>query len=63
MGQTSQLFDGATPPETAEEKVGLPFAFVMERPAKKLDFLPDLREHLLPSVEPGKANPRLILAK
>jgi len=36
---------------------------VMERARTKLEFLPDLRESVLPPVEPGKANPRLILAK
>jgi len=30
---------------------------------EKLDFFPDLRESVLPPVEPGKANPRLVLAK
>jgi len=37
--------------------------FVMERAGTKLEFLPDLRESVLPPVEPRKANPRLILAK
>jgi hypothetical protein len=38
-------------------------SLILERAGTKLEFLPDLRESVLPPVEPGKANPRLILAK
>jgi hypothetical protein len=32
-------------------------------PGTNVEFLPGLRESVLPPVEPGKANPRLVLAK
>ena len=63
MGQTAPMFGGESPDDATSESVGLPFAFVMERAGTKLQFVPDLRESVLPPLEPGSANPNLVLAK
>jgi len=63
-------FYNSTRAHTGHCNQGLPpdvfFSLYQKTPGdhlEKLDFFPDLRESVLPPVEPGKANPRLLLAK